>query len=46
MGQHWASDVLASYALGLTYLVLLVQWYGRRRLGLASATATGPASAG
>jgi membrane-associated phospholipid phosphatase len=33
MGHHWASDVLASYALGLTYLVLLVQLYGRRRLG-------------
>jgi undecaprenyl-diphosphatase len=40
MGHHWASDVLASYALGLTYLVLLVQWYGRRRLR----TASGPAS--
>ena len=39
MGHHWASDVLASYALGLTYLVLLVQWYWRRRLGLASAAA-------
>jgi membrane-associated phospholipid phosphatase len=33
MGQHWASDVLASYALGLTYLVVLVQMYARRRLG-------------
>lgn len=33
MGQHWASDVLASYALGLTYLVGLVWLYGRRRLG-------------
>jgi undecaprenyl-diphosphatase len=32
MGQHWASDVLASYALGLAYLVMLVQTYGRRRL--------------
>jgi undecaprenyl-diphosphatase len=30
MGQHWASDVLASYSLGLTYLVVLVQMYGRR----------------
>lgn len=45
MGQHWASDVLASYALGLTYLMLLVQWYGRRRLGLATAPATRPANA-
>ena len=35
MGQHWASDVLASYALGLTYLVALVWLYGRRRLGAA-----------
>lgn len=32
MGHHWVSDVLASYALGLTYLVLLVQVYSRRRL--------------
>ena len=36
MGQHWVSDVLASYALGLTYLILLVQWYGRRRLAAMS----------
>ena len=35
MGQHWASDVLASYALGLTYLIALVWLYGRRRLGTA-----------
>jgi membrane-associated phospholipid phosphatase len=34
MGQHWASDVLASYALGLTYLIGLVWLYGRRRLNL------------
>ena len=40
MGHHWASDVLASYSLGLTYLVLLVQLYGRRRLGLASRPVT------
>jgi undecaprenyl-diphosphatase len=39
MGQHWASDVLASYALGLSVLVALVQWYGRRRLATAQATA-------
>jgi undecaprenyl-diphosphatase len=32
MGQHWSSDVLASYALGLAYLVVLVQAYGRWRL--------------
>ncbi len=43
MGQHWASDVLASYALGLTYLIVLVQTYSRRRLVPASA-ATAPAS--
>jgi undecaprenyl-diphosphatase len=46
MGHHWASDVLASYALGLTYLVVLVQWYGRRRLGIAAAPAEAPAVAG
>jgi undecaprenyl-diphosphatase len=39
MGQHWASDVLASYALGLTYLIALVSLYGRRRLGAVPATA-------
>jgi membrane-associated phospholipid phosphatase len=32
MGQHWVSDVLASYALGLTYLVFLIEIYSRRRL--------------
>lgn len=36
MGQHWASDVLASYALGLTYLVVLIQLYSRYRLGTLS----------
>jgi membrane-associated phospholipid phosphatase len=40
MGHHWASDVLASYALGLTYLMLLVQLYGRRRLGALGTTST------
>lgn len=45
MGHHWASDVLASYALGLTYLVVLVQWYGRKRLGMANVAATEPAGA-
>ncbi|MCC7371035.1 MAG: phosphatase PAP2 family protein [Chloroflexi bacterium] len=37
MGQHWASDVLASYALGLSYLVILVWLYARRRLGAGGA---------
>ena len=32
LGHHWASDVLASYALGLAYLVVLVQAYARVRL--------------
>jgi membrane-associated phospholipid phosphatase len=32
VGQHWPSDVLASYALGLVYLVLLVVWYARHAL--------------
>ena len=45
MGHHWASDVLASYALGLTYLVILVHLYSRRRLGMANASATEPAGA-
>jgi undecaprenyl-diphosphatase len=31
MGQHWASDVLASYALGCAYVVVLVQVYSRFR---------------
>jgi undecaprenyl-diphosphatase len=45
MGHHWASDVLASYALGLTYLVILVQLYGRRRLGMADGSSDEPAAA-
>jgi membrane-associated phospholipid phosphatase len=45
MGHHWASDVMASYALGLTYLVVLVQLYGRRRLGLANASSGQPVAA-
>ena len=40
MGQHWASDVLASYALGLAYLVGLVWLYGRRRLNTGKMQAT------
>ena len=40
MGQHWASDVLASYALGLTYLIGLVWVYGRRRLGMGDTGAS------
>lgn len=32
LGHHWASDVLASYALGVAYLILLVRLYHRARL--------------
>ena len=32
LGHHWVSDVLASYALGLAYLILLVRLYHRVRL--------------
>jgi undecaprenyl-diphosphatase len=28
-GHHWATDVVASYLLGLGYLVLLIELYGR-----------------
>ena len=32
MGQHWASDVLASYTLGFVYLIVLIEVYSRYRL--------------
>jgi undecaprenyl-diphosphatase len=38
LGHHWASDVLAAYALGLGYLVLLIRLYASVRL---STTARG-----
>jgi membrane-associated phospholipid phosphatase len=46
MGQHWASDVMASYALGLTYLVVLVQVYSRRRLAKQQRATPAPVAAG
>jgi membrane-associated phospholipid phosphatase len=27
MGQHWASDALAGYTLGLCYLLLVIELY-------------------
>ncbi len=32
LGHHWLSDVLASYAFGTAYLILLVRLYGAARL--------------
>ena len=31
MGQHWASDALASYTLGFAYLLMLIEIYSRYR---------------
>lgn len=51
LGQHWASDALGGYALGLLYLILLIQVYaatalrtrarGARRLVTRSSLARG-----
>jgi membrane-associated phospholipid phosphatase len=36
MGQHWASDALASYTLGFAYLVMLIEIYSRFRFKRAA----------
>jgi undecaprenyl-diphosphatase len=46
MGHHWASDVLASYALGLSLLVVLVQWYARRRMLVSEGAVSSVLAAG
>jgi membrane-associated phospholipid phosphatase len=33
LGHHWASDVLAAYALGLAYLLVLIRAYSTVRFG-------------
>ena len=39
LGHHWSSDVLAAYALGFAYLLVLIRLYSARRLSSpASAT--------
>jgi membrane-associated phospholipid phosphatase len=38
MGQHWASDALASYTLGFAYLVMLTEIYSRYRFSRSGAT--------
>ena len=38
MGQHWASDVLASYTLGFACLVLLIEIYSRYRFHRTAVT--------
>jgi membrane-associated phospholipid phosphatase len=39
-GHHWATDVAASYLLGLAYLLVLVEAFGRAtaRASLPAAT--------
>jgi undecaprenyl-diphosphatase len=37
LGHHWASDVLASYALGFAGLLVLIQLYARSRRALTPA---------
>jgi undecaprenyl-diphosphatase len=46
MGQHWASDVLASYTLGFAYLVALIQTYSWYRDGRGPARVQATVSSG
>jgi undecaprenyl-diphosphatase len=41
LGHQWASDVLASYALGLAYLLLVIRAYGSARFGRRGALVPG-----